>query len=82
MRMEKVIFEYSCECARACILNQTAVLGSLEHVGNICGMVQRFQNWTLDHVMAAKNEVAQRIANSVTAERRYQSYIAAGALTG
>lgn len=41
-------------------------------------MVQRFQIWSLDHVLEARNVIAERIANSVTSERIYQSYIATG----
>lgn len=78
MCMDRVIFESSNERARTCILNPNSGLGSLELVGKICDMVQRFQSWSLDHVMASRNVIAQRIANSVTTERRYQSYVAAG----
>ena len=44
-------------------------------------MVQRFQIWSiwyLDHVLEARNVIAQRIANRVTSKRIYQSYIATG----
>ncbi|CAN7040727.1 unnamed protein product, partial [Brassica rapa subsp. trilocularis] len=49
-----------------------------EIVGNICDLVQRFQHWSLDHVLETRNVLAQRIATSVTVDHRYQSYIALG----
>ncbi|XP_013594888.1 uncharacterized protein LOC106442202 [Brassica napus] len=78
MRKGQVIFESSCERARACFLSPNSCHGAVELVGKICDMVQWFQFWSLDHVLEARNVLAQRIANSVISERRYQSYIAFG----
>lgn len=78
MRKGQVIFESSCERARACFLSPNSCHGAVELVGKICDMVQWFQFWSLDHVLEARNVLAQRIANSVISERRYQSYIASG----
>ncbi|KAF2552031.1 hypothetical protein F2Q68_00036133 [Brassica cretica] len=64
--------------ARACFLSPNSCHGAVELVGKICDMVQWFQFWSLDHVLEARNVLAQRIANSVISERRYQSYIASG----
>ncbi|KAF3513784.1 hypothetical protein F2Q69_00005170 [Brassica cretica] len=78
MRKDKIIFESSCERARSCILTPSSCSGTMELVGKICDLVQRFQHWSFDHVLEARNVIAQRIATSVTSDRRYQSYIASG----
>ncbi|KAF2614217.1 hypothetical protein F2Q70_00012478 [Brassica cretica] len=65
MRKDKIIFESSCECARSCFLTPSSCSGAMELVGKICDLVQRFQHWSLDHVLEARNVIAQRIATSV-----------------
>ena len=37
--------------------------------------LQQMQDWSLDYVVSAKNSIAMQIAESVTADQRYQSYI-------
>ncbi|XP_013595181.1 PREDICTED: uncharacterized protein LOC106303466 [Brassica oleracea var. oleracea] len=78
MGHDKIVFESSCLQARACILKQDTNRGPLELVGMIFDLLQRLQHWSLEHVVPTRNIVAQKIAISVTAERRYQSYIATG----
>ncbi|KAH0878107.1 hypothetical protein HID58_065501, partial [Brassica napus] len=78
MRKDEIIFESSCERARACFLYPSSCSGAVEIVGNICDLVQRFQHWSLDHVLETRNVLAQRIVTSVTVDHRYQSYIASG----
>ncbi|KAG2315335.1 hypothetical protein Bca52824_018457 [Brassica carinata] len=76
MHMDNIIFE-SCF-----LLARTSLLDSC-HSSEVGGVVSQIQNhlfsintWSMEYVYPSRNKAAMRIALSVTAEGRYQSYIA------
>lgn len=76
MHMDNIIFE-SCF-----LLARTSLLDSCHssEAGGIVTQIQRHRlsltTWSMEYVYLSRNKVAMRIASSVTAEGRYQSYIA------
>uniref|UniRef100_A0A0D3D7Y3 Uncharacterized protein n=1 Tax=Brassica oleracea var. oleracea TaxID=109376 RepID=A0A0D3D7Y3_BRAOL len=69
-------FESSLRLARGRLKSFRNAAGGSPHVArDIIMKLQQMQAWSLDYVVSAKNSIAMQIAESVTADQRYQSYI-------
>ncbi|KAJ4911704.1 Uncharacterized protein Rs2_06325 [Raphanus sativus] len=78
IRRQKVIFESSNALARESVM-QPAVYKELHGLlEGINRQLSRLCDWSVDHVRLERNTIADDLAKSVTADRRYQSFIATG----
>ncbi|KAF8087114.1 hypothetical protein N665_0599s0009, partial [Sinapis alba] len=76
MRMDNIIFESSFVMARIKILNPCHAGEISELVHQILTTVNILQAWSLVYALPSRNIVATKIAESVTIDHIYQSYIA------
>lgn len=78
IRRQKVIFESSNALARESVMQPAdykELHGLLEGINR---QLSRLRDWSVDHVRLERNTIADDLAKSVTADRRYQSFIATG----
>ncbi|KAF3583565.1 hypothetical protein F2Q69_00029333 [Brassica cretica] len=76
MRQNNIIFEASAGEIREVLLSPRPSPDLNWIVVQINAQLEHIEFWRLDHVVEERNEAANLIAKSVTAGRRYQSYIA------
>lgn len=79
LKLDNVIFDSSFRLARACSQRWNVQVSHLEssHISEvIISKLQQMNVWSLDYVLPARSSIALRIAQSVTSNQLYQSYIA------
>ncbi|KAL0789900.1 hypothetical protein Bca101_006146 [Brassica carinata] len=79
LRLDNIIFESSFAHARRVLYNgdgQVCAPKSSRVSYSIRSQLHLLRGWSLNHILPARNSIALRIAESVTSDHRYQSYIA------
>lgn len=78
LRFDKVFLETSSISLRDALLQPMALSSCTSLVSRILNALNGFTEWKLEHVALECNKAASLIAQSVTEERHYQSYVASG----
>lgn len=72
------MFESTCEMARETFLNPSGFPQHQPLTYDISSRLCLLHDWSFHHCVLEKNIVAHDIAESVTSDRHYHSYIASG----
>ena len=78
LKVDKMMFETSSGVLRDAFYRSSSLPRVSCLVSEILQSLTRFRAWRMDHVEDASNKVAVRVAQSVTSDRRFQSYVATG----
>ncbi|KAF3587854.1 hypothetical protein F2Q69_00027460 [Brassica cretica] len=78
LRIKSVVIESSLIQVREALLKPHEHLEWRHLIDTITGLLNEFDGVSLEHVVAGRNKIASSIAQSVTSDHRYQSYVATG----
>lgn len=78
LRLRRIIFESPLLQARESLLSPHLFPHLQALTAEIFNLLQSFDSWSLEHISASGNHIADAIATSVTQGHRYQSYLAKG----
>lgn len=78
LRLDKIMFETSSDVLKYAFIKRSSIPQVERMVSAILQRLDTFQDWRLNHVVNEENKVATLVATSVTADSRFQSYVATG----